>query len=294
MMRSALFGGVLIGLVACGGDDGAAPEDGGAKDARTLEDDAGSVEADAGSIAPCSAGKANLRIAGQERTATVGVDSWTAGKQLSKGWSFGTELDEHGYAVIRGPDSLDRGASDGPRTAFLDGETLKLSTSYWLLDASATSTGAITCTAGEGSTVQRKGDELLFDLKGVGTIPACPGTPVEGTVTTCIGRSCGQEHGSIAGTPWTADGNSRFILESRGTYSFNDVSFLLFDANGAKGGSVANWGLLFPAGKSAFAGRVFCVGKVEFNDDGTERLSQLSELPACPAKASATLRGCTR
>jgi hypothetical protein len=294
-MRSALVCGALMGLVACGGGGESEPDDG-AKDDASVEADA-SVGDDAGSIPPCIGGKVNLRVGGQDRTVSVGSavnDSWTAGKQLSKGWAFGTELDQHGYAVIRGPDSLDRSAVDGPRSAFMDGETLKVGSSYWLFDASASGTGVITCTGGGASTVQRKGNELLLDLKGAGTIPACPGTPVAGAITTCISSGCPADHGSIAGTPWTAQGNSRFILEGRGSYSFSDVSFVLFDANGAKSGSVANWGLLFTSGASPFAGKVFCVGKVELNSDGSERFSELSELPACPSSAPGSLRGCSR
>lgn len=238
----------------------------------------------------CKLTEARLTRAGaMEQQLYASEVAWGTNIGLGSIWSFATHLEsidpagEHvfgPFVSIMG-ETLGTPNSD-PRMTFEDGSPQPLARSLWALDATTAAMGTLLCTGpGSGSTVTRNGDELVFDVKDLAVLGACPGTPVTGELTWCSDFSCESNvSGSIQWTNWTVAASNRGESYLR----LDDGSVL--EHNGSSG-------LLITSSGSPFSGQVFCIGTVETNGS-LQTFRELSALGACPTDGTASLTGCVR
>jgi hypothetical protein len=243
----------------------------------------------------CAIGAGAVTLDGMARMLPTQGSFVDYGRPGPQGWTLGSAIGVNGFAWLAGATLLPPSTQVG-RYALPNVTPLPLVGSWWLLDATAQASGSVWCSpADSGSTVMRRGDELVFDAQQLSNLGSCPGRAVSGELSFCRGSGCGMSanFGSIHDTPWTSDYGSmaNFTPELR----FNDGSALIASLLPGDGFSL-HWGVLFTSRTSPFAGETLCVGAAsgQTNADSFRLvLSQLSTLGTCPT-GSARLNGCVR
>ena len=132
-----------------------------------------------------------------------------------------------------------------------------------LADATEQTLGPIRCVApGSGSTLARKGSNLLLDLKKVDVMASCADHPVAGQINLCfefLGCDSSFDGGSVAGTPWVLQPNQWIGGSGAWQIDFNEGSSMLARTTISETGP-AYWALIVTDPAGPYGGQVFCAG----------------------------------
>jgi hypothetical protein len=243
----------------------------------------------------CAIGAGAITLDGVARMLPTQGSFVDYGRPGPQGWNLGSAIGVNGFAWISGTTLLQPSMETG-RNALPNATSLPLAGSWWLLDATEQTSGSLWCSpADSGSTVIRRGDELVFDAQQLSNLGSCPGRAVAGELNFCRGSGCSTaaNFGTVHSTPWTSD--YRSVANFTPELVFNDGSVLIASVLPGAGFSV-NWGVLFTSLTSPFTGEALCVGAASeqtSTDSFRLVLSQLSTLGTCPM-GSARLSGCVR
>jgi hypothetical protein len=205
--------------------------------------------------------------------------------------SFGEDLlaAPAAFGWIEGTSDISVG--DRARLGFPRSTALPVDHSLWALDATAAESGPLLCTTqASGSTLTLHGDEWRLDLAHVSTL-RCPGTPVVGSIETCVASNCGavQElSGTIDGTPWRSP-----VYATSHVLVADDGSYVRYTPLAPSNDMDLAWALIVGGARSPFPGAVLCVGSGTVRSNGSLLLQDLSRLD-CSATATGTLTGCVR
>ncbi len=234
-------------------------------------------------------------------------DSWGRIPATGFAWNIGTNDGvSAGRLLLAGSEDL--GTEDIPRFALLDGQSVELT--FGLIWMPGDLGSQFFCT-GPGSTATRIGDEAKVEFGAVSLLGACPGTPVEGELQFCQGRSfqgCtgtdledGRLGGNVEGIAVPTD--TRYTLLS-GTGSNADLNTTigLLSWEGNEEAGTIDRGVIVTGPDTVFGGAVYCFGESEFATMGTgfdeESLytfRNLSKVGSCAgASGSDSLTGCIR
>jgi hypothetical protein len=167
-----------------------------------------------------------------------------------------------------------------------------------LAEATAETLGPIRCvTEGSGSTLTRRGNDLLLDLKNVDVIQTCRDNPVEGQINLCFEFSgCeGFDGGTVDGTPWVLQPDT--WIGGAGTWQIEaEGGTTIRVATTPSTEGPAYWALIMTGVSSAYGGEIYCAsgGTVERTpgDFGYTiiRLTDLGRITCTPG--SGTAQGC--
>jgi hypothetical protein len=133
--------------------------------------------------------------------------------------------------------------------------------------ATADALGPVRCvTEGSGSTVARRGDDLLFDFKNMDVMAACADRPVSGEIHLCFesGGCDAFEGGSVNGTPWVLQPDTWAGALGNWSVEFADGSYMRARTSGLTNGP-ALWALIVTSPSGPYGGAVYCAsgGTVE-------------------------------
>jgi hypothetical protein len=136
-----------------------------------------------------------------------------------------------------------------------------------LAEATDQTLGPVRCvTPGSGSTLARRDDELLLDLKNMDVMATCGDRGVEGQINLCFNFSgCDNfDGGSVGGTPWVLQPDTWIGGGGVWAVDFNEGSYMVARATGAVSGP-AYWALIVTSPNGPYAGEVYCAsgGSVE-------------------------------
>ena len=175
-------------------------------------------------------------------------------------------------------------------------------TGIFRMPAEGPSPGVVFC-AGAGSSVTAGAGQKTFALASLGKLGACPGTPVSGQVTACLGDSSCITGNSLKGTidagsfDWSAAvtgwGGAIDIYQ----VYLNNGGVLVLDISL----DTVLGGLLFMEPQGPAPGAVYCIGAGALQPGGPQpnaiqiTASDLSRLGACgeASPASGAVNGCT-
>ncbi len=168
-----------------------------------------------------------------------------------------------------------------------------------LVDATEQTLGPLRCVApGSGSTLARKGDNLLLDLKKVDVMATCADHPVAGQINLCfefLGCDTSFDGGSVAGTPWVLQPDQWIGGSGAWQVDFTDGSSMTARTTIGEAGP-AHWALIVTAASGPYGGQIFCAsgGSVEKTPgDFGYAVMHWSNLGTVPCGAgSGTARGC--
>ncbi len=168
-----------------------------------------------------------------------------------------------------------------------------------LADATDQNLGPIRCvTPGSGSTLSRKDQDLLLDLKAVDVIQTCRDNPVDGQINLCFqfgGCDLAFDGGSVGGTPWVLQPDTWVGGGGMWQIELGEGSIIRAATTISVTGP-AYWALIVTSPSSAYGGAIYCAsgGTVEetAGDFGYTiiRLTDLGTV-TCGAGTS-TARGC--
>jgi hypothetical protein len=183
---------------------------------------------------------------------------------------------------------------------FADGVAVG-ATGFFRMPEQGPSSGVVLC-AGPGSSMT-SGSQKRFELASLAKLGPCPGAPVSGEITACLGDSSCVSGNSFAGTlgdlsfDWsdaiTGWGGFIEIYQVR----FNNGGFVVLDITQ----DTIHGGLLFMPPGGPDAGAVYCLGPgsmqpggpapnaISFNAGGLSRLGSCAEATA----VDGTVSGCT-
>ena len=137
-----------------------------------------------------------------------------------------------------------------------------------LADASEQTLGPIRCVApGSGSTLARRNDNLLLDLKKVDVMAACSDHPVTGQINLCfefLGCDTAFDGGTIDGTAWVPQPSQWVGGNGAWQVDFSDGSHMTARTTISETGP-AYWALIVTSSSGPYSGRIFCAsgGTVE-------------------------------
>jgi hypothetical protein len=259
--RNGIGYGLLLALngaacaLGCGADDGNAPNGGGGS---------GGTGTPGGGAAStvtstCSPQQAKLAYdGGAEQTYTL--KGWPALYSADKG-TASRIFDRMGmgqYQVVFEP-QLDMMNFKLPG-AILDTKPWPVRSAL-LADATEQTLGPIRCVApGSGSTLARKGDDLLLDLKKTDVMAACGDHPVAGQINLCfefLGCDPTFDGGSVAGTPWVLQPDEWLGGNGAWHVDFNDGSYMNARTTNTEAGP-AYWALIVTEPSGPYSGQIFC------------------------------------
>lgn len=289
---------VLLTSTACSGGDGGNQASSGGTSASGGASASGGNTPSGGAAssvtATCEPKQAKLTYEdGAEHSYEVGKWPSLFGSDMGQARRMSGRLGQGSYQVVFEPQT-------DTEIAELPG--VILDTKPWpvrraiLASATEETLGPVRCvTEGSGSTVARRGDDLLFDFKNMDVMAACADRPVPGEIHLCFEFSgCdGFDGGSVNGTPWVLQPDT--WIGALGAYSveFEDGSSMVARTSGMTNGP-ANWALITTSATGPYGGAVYCAsgGTVEQSSTGATVMhwTSLGELN-CGAGAGAA-RGC--
>jgi hypothetical protein len=248
----------------------------------------------------CTRGTAELSGSlGSTAVSTTVTAGWQFSYTDVPGYRFAYDLSDDangrfGFLVFDGGTELGSGIAEQVLT---DGQSVPVDHLLLALGETTSSAGPIYCSA-SGSTVKMHIDELSVDLKNIGLLGQCPGTPVSGELTICTDSGCPGISGTIDG----ATLGNQFEQYSGGGGGFlvmygNDTT--LYEIYGSDAGAVT-WGFIATPASGPLGGAVYCVGGGSWTKPAdvfagaTFKLTNLSKLGACPTTATGALTGCVR
>ncbi len=168
-----------------------------------------------------------------------------------------------------------------------------------LADATDQTLGPIRCvTPGSGSTLSRKDQDLLLDLKAVDVIQACRDNPVEGQINLCFefgGCDLTFDGGSVGGTPWVLQPDTWVGGGGMWQIELGEGSIIRAATTNSITGP-AYWALIVTSPSSAYGGAIYCAsgGTVEETPgDFGYTIIHLTDLGTVTCGAgTSTARGC--
>jgi hypothetical protein len=185
-------------------------------------------------------------------------------------------------------------------TAFTDGVAVP-ATGFFRMPTEGPSGGAVFC-AGAGSSMT-KGTEKRFDLASLSSLGACPGTPVNGQITACLGDSSCVDGNTFEGT--LGDVSFDYGAAITGWGGVIDIYQVRLDNGGFVVLDIVQdtvlGGLLFMAPGGPDPGALYCLGSgsmqpggpapnaISFSVGGISRLGTCAD--AAPVEGAVS--GCT-
>jgi hypothetical protein len=136
-----------------------------------------------------------------------------------------------------------------------------------LADATAQVLGPMRCVApGSGSTLSRKGSDVLLNLKRVDVIAACRDHPLDGQINLCFkfDGCTGFDGGSVAGAAWILQPDTWTGSSGNWQVSFQGGSYMQASTTDMTAGP-AYWALIATALDSPYGGKIYCAsgGSIE-------------------------------
>jgi hypothetical protein len=262
----------LLGASACSGSDESTSNQGGSGGSAPTGGSSSGGSSSGGSAsvvaAACEPGEAKL-------TYEDGIEyvydlaRWPAlyGADMGQARRISSRLGDGLYEVVFEPQtSMDSSALPG---AVLDTQPWPVRRAI-LAHATKDTLGPVRCvTEGSGSTVARRGDDLLFDFKNMDVMAACADRPVSGEIHLCFefGGCDGFDGGSVNGTPWTLQPDTWAGALGSWTVEFEDGSYMRAQTGLSTEGPTS-WALIVTSPSGPYGGAVYCAsgGTIEETD----------------------------